>query len=154
PDEAEVHRDDGLGRLQVRLLGATEPRDHRGDQRARPAVGDDDRPALEALERPAHPAISVVDTRFSSSLDIPRALWPGRAWHLAARAGCRGFYGPVPSASLDVERDAPALEPSIDTTSARERRAAGLRQLGCRREGREDGRRMARAAHTGAVRRP
>ena len=29
---------------------------------------------------------------------------PGRVWHLAAEAGCRGFEGPVPSASLDAER--------------------------------------------------
>src|SRR6516225_773765 len=43
----------------------------------------------------------------SRSLDTSfRALWLGRAWHLAlCGAGCRGFYGPVPSASLDAERE-------------------------------------------------
>ena len=40
------------------------------------------------------------------SLDILPGLRPGRAWHLAREAGCRGVSGPVPSASLDAERDA------------------------------------------------
>src|SRR5262249_48728851 len=35
---------------------------------------------------------------------ILRAWRPGRVWHLArvCGAGCRGFFGPVPSASLDA----------------------------------------------------
>src|SRR5438552_15244268 len=49
----------------------------------------------------------TAGTAFSFlSLDILPSLRLGRAWHLAlSRVGCRGFTGPVPSASLDAERE-------------------------------------------------
>ena len=53
-DVARVHRDDALRRAKVRLLGATQPVDRLGDQRAGPSVGDDRRAAAQALEKPAH----------------------------------------------------------------------------------------------------
>src|SRR5436190_277128 len=66
----------------------------------------------------------TADTALSSrSLDTSfRALRLGRAWHLAlSGAGCRGFYGPVPSASLDAEREyLPASVERIYTTHGSE----------------------------------
>jgi hypothetical protein len=53
-DEARVHGDDRLGRLQVRLLGAAEPRDERRQKRAGAAVGHDDAALAQAFEKPAH----------------------------------------------------------------------------------------------------
>src|SRR5262249_16913410 len=49
------------------------------------------------------------------SLDILRVERPARVWHLArgVGAGCRGVSGPVPSASLDVERGLPAPVPTL-----------------------------------------
>src|SRR5262249_36870891 len=48
----------------------------------------------------------------------PSEPWLGRAWHHTPRAGCRGFTGPVPSASLDVERDSPAPRPTVPEAAA------------------------------------
>ena len=55
-DEARVEGDDALGRAQVRLLGAAQPRHGAGDQRAHAAVGHDRRPRAQAfLEAARHP---------------------------------------------------------------------------------------------------
>ena len=60
-DEADVERDDGLRRAQVRLLGGAQARARRRDQRAHAAVGHDRRPVGEpAQERLGHAA--TLDT--------------------------------------------------------------------------------------------
>ena len=53
-DEPEVDSDDGLGSLEIRLLGAAKPGHRRGDERAGAAVGDDHAAFVEPLLRPAH----------------------------------------------------------------------------------------------------
>ena len=53
-DEAEVEREDALGRADVRLLGAAQPRDGARDERAHAAVADERRAVRESLEEPAH----------------------------------------------------------------------------------------------------
>ena len=105
-DEADVQGHDRVGGSEIRFLRAAEPW-HRGrEKRSHAAVGNDRRAALEAFEKP------VSSLRLRGHLHLlparsthPSGRVPGRDWHLAARAGCRGFIGPVPSASLDAERD-------------------------------------------------
>ena len=48
PDEPEVEREHALGRAQVRLLGAAQPRDGARDERAHAAVADERRAARQA----------------------------------------------------------------------------------------------------------
>ena len=50
-DVARVHRDDALGRAQVRLLGQAQAGHRLGQQRAEPPVGDDRRAARAAVRR-------------------------------------------------------------------------------------------------------
>ena len=59
PDEAQVRRDDALGRADVRLLGAAQARHGAREQRAHAAVADDHGPARQALEEPAHSAQAI-----------------------------------------------------------------------------------------------
>jgi hypothetical protein len=53
-DEPLVDADHGLGRPEICLLGAAEPRDGGRQQRAGPAVGDEHAIFLQADEQPAH----------------------------------------------------------------------------------------------------
>ena len=53
-DVAEVHVEHALGRAEVRLLRAAQPRDGAREQRAHAAVGDDRRPGGETFEEAAH----------------------------------------------------------------------------------------------------
>ena len=66
-DEAEVEREDALGRADVRLLGAAEPRDGARDERAHAAVADERRAVREALEEPAHRRIPPRPLRLAPS---------------------------------------------------------------------------------------
>jgi hypothetical protein len=74
PDEAEVHLDDGLGRFQVRFLGATEARDDGSQERAGPAVGDDDAALVQSLERPAHAAETTAAVSVPRDEEGPSAV--------------------------------------------------------------------------------
>ncbi len=72
-DEAEVQRDDRLGRAEVRLLGRAQTRHGGGDQRAHAAVGDDRRALAEArLEAAGHTGLEARSTRRANSVE------PGR----------------------------------------------------------------------------
>ena len=75
------------------------------------AVGDDDWALLEALQK------TVPSLYFGGhivSFQLARHIHPGfrpaGIGTLPLEAGCRGFTGPDPSASLDAERDLPAAE--------------------------------------------
>ena len=59
-DEADVERDDRVGRAEVRLFGAAQARHRARDERAHPAVGDDRRAAPEALQEPVRHAATVL----------------------------------------------------------------------------------------------
>ena len=58
-DVADVHRDHALRLAEVRLLGTAQARHRGGDQRAHPAVGDDRRTGLKALDKAVHAATLV-----------------------------------------------------------------------------------------------
>ena len=56
-DEADMHRSDGVGRAEVRLLGTAQAGHGRGEHDAHAAVGDDWRPVAQAVGKaPGHPA--------------------------------------------------------------------------------------------------
>ncbi len=91
-DEAEVQRDDGLGRAEVRLLGAAQARDGRGEHDPHAAVGDDRGPGAQAVgEAPGHESERNQAMRSSTERGMdqadPGALQCGR--HLS-RARCGG----------------------------------------------------------------
>ena len=105
-DEADMEGDDRVGRAEVRLLGAPQARHGGREQGAHAAVGDDDRALLEALQK------TVPSLYFGGhivSFQLARHIHPGfrpaGIGTLPLEAGCRGFTGPDPSASLDAERD-------------------------------------------------
>ena len=58
-DVARVHRDDALGRAEIRLLGAAQAADGARDERAHPAVGDERRAGSQAVEEAAHGAATL-----------------------------------------------------------------------------------------------
>ena len=59
-DVAGMHRDDALGRPDVRLLGAAQALHGARDERAHPAVGDERRAGAESVEEAAHGRPTVV----------------------------------------------------------------------------------------------
>src|SRR5688500_16613431 len=69
-DEADVQRDDGVRRAEVRLLGGSEARDGARDERAHAAVADDRRTVLEALDESVGCRHSV-SLRSTSSRALP-----------------------------------------------------------------------------------
>ena len=71
-DEADVKRDHGLGRGQVRFLGEAQARDRAGDQRAHAPVGYDNWPVLQAFfERRRH---RIHSTPIRARPVIPKTL--------------------------------------------------------------------------------
>src|SRR5207249_3395032 len=105
-DEADVQRQDRVGRPQVRLLRTAQARHRCGQQSAHSTVSDDRGSRFEPLLKTV-PGLGLGGhyVSFRTRSTHPSGPPPGRVWHLAAKAGCRGFTGPVPSASLDAERD-------------------------------------------------
>ena len=59
-DVAGMHRDDALGRPDVRLLGAAQALHGARDERAHPAVGDERRAGAESVEEAAHGQATVI----------------------------------------------------------------------------------------------
>ena len=108
-DEAHVQRHDGIWSAEVRLLGTSQAGHCGGQQGAHPAVAHDRGPGFEPLLKTV-PGLRLGGhyVSFRTRSTHPSGPLPGRVWHLAAKAGCRGFTGPVPSASLDAERTKPA----------------------------------------------
>jgi hypothetical protein len=108
-DEADVQRDDGVRGAEVRLLGRAQTGNGGGEQRAHPAVADDDRTGLEPLQKPvASLRLGGHFVSFRTRSTHPPGLAPGRVWHLAAEAGCRGFTGPFPQPLLMRNGTVPA----------------------------------------------
>src|SRR6266511_3435980 len=99
-DEADVERDDRLGGAEVGLLRRAEAGDRARHERTHAAVPDDRRPGAQACDE------AVVGGHWSSWFrsTSSRARRPAGLGTLP-EAGCRGFAGPVPSASLDAERE-------------------------------------------------
>ena len=77
-DEAEVQREDALGRADVRLLGAAEPGDGARDERPHAAVADERRAVREAVEKSAHRRIPA---RSAAGSHVVRSSRARRAAH-------------------------------------------------------------------------
>ena len=115
-DEADVQRDDRLWCAQVRLLGTSQPRNGSAEQGPHASVRDDRRAFLQTFDESAL-SLRCGHSRLLRSTHPP-GLAPGRAWHLAGTGRLPGFKGPVPSASLDAERDVSRIRtPSIRSAS-------------------------------------